>query len=78
MARPAPEWSLDAAAATGVGRRTALRFKRHHRDVKLETIEASRRAYDERRVRLIDTGADSAELCHRRRALSRNSGRLDR
>lgn len=58
MARAALEWLLeDAAAATGVSRRTVLRFERYRRDVNAELTEAPRRAYEVAGVRFIDTGS---------------------
>jgi transcriptional regulator with XRE-family HTH domain len=57
MARSALGWSLDALAdASGVNRRTILRFEQGEATTRSKTISAIRRALEAAGVRLIDEG----------------------
>lgn len=57
MARSALGWSLDALAdASGVNRRTILRFEQCEATTRSKTILAIRRALEAAGVRFIDEG----------------------
>ena len=57
MARAALGWSLDAlAAASGVNRRTILRFEQSEATTRSKTIQALRRAFEAAGIRFIDEG----------------------
>lgn len=60
MARAALQWSLEqAGAASGLSRRTILRFENDHRDIQPDLIAALRRAFEAAGVRFIEEGADA-------------------
>lgn len=60
MARAALGWSLDALArASGVNRKTILRFEREEASTRPASLEAIRRAFEESGIRLIEAGADA-------------------
>ena len=60
MARAALQWSLEeAGAASGLSRRTILRFENEHRDVKRELIADLRVGYEAAGVRFLDAGTDA-------------------
>jgi transcriptional regulator with XRE-family HTH domain len=59
MSRAALEWSLDdAAAASGVSRRTILRLEQGE-SLQARNVNAIRAAYEKAGVRFIDDGPDA-------------------
>ena len=57
MARAALGWSLDAlAAASGVNRRTILRFEQQEATTRPRTLAAIRRAFEAAGVRFAEEG----------------------
>jgi len=57
MARSALGWTLDAlAAASGVNRKTILRFERQEAAARPRTLQAIRRAFEAAGVRFMDEG----------------------
>ena len=57
MARAALGWSLDRlAAASGVNRRTILRFEQQEATTRPRTLQAIRRAFEAAGVRFADEG----------------------
>ncbi|HVQ09329.1 MAG TPA: helix-turn-helix transcriptional regulator [Allosphingosinicella sp.] len=57
MARAALQWSLEqAGAASGLSRRTILRFENDHRDIQPDLVAALRRAFEAAGVRFAEKG----------------------
>jgi len=62
MARAALEWSLDdAAAASGVSRRTVLRLEQGE-SLQARNVAAIRRAYEASGLRFLDEGSDAGAV----------------
>jgi transcriptional regulator with XRE-family HTH domain len=63
MARAALDWSLDSlAAASGVNRKTILRFEREDASTREASLRAIRKAFEEAGVRFVRDGAAAGAL----------------